>query len=193
MASLKSFLGGLGPALGFTPAALYERQRALVRHGILKPISGRGPGSGVELSSYSVATLLIACAAAPSLSDVDGRIVEYCEAPAIDETCPLTGKKTFREAVQAILEEKALMERVYFVSVNHDPRNPDSFIEFSQGRKRLQSIFRWRVDPSEPTGIMSSSTISFGALHSLWFYLSKGADLLSQIEAKRRTKNDRAC
>lgn len=178
MSSLKSFLMAFSAGVELNHTALYERQRALVRHGVLKPLPGRGPGSGVELSSYTVATLLIACAAAPSLSDVDGRIAEYCDAPALDEICPLTGKKTFREAVQAILEQKALMEQVYYISVDHDPRIQDSFIEFSKGRssKRLRSIFQWREGPPDPRGITSSSTIHHLALHSLCYSLSKGAD-----------------
>jgi hypothetical protein len=174
MSGLKSFLHALGPVVGMNPAALYERQRALVRHGILQPIPGRGPGSGVELSAYSVATLLIACAAAPSLSDLDGRIAQYCKAPAFDEICPLTGKKNFREALQAILEEKALMERVHFISVDHN--TPDIFIEFTQRRKHMQSIFRWREGPSLK-GIMSSSTILHEALSTISYFLSREADI----------------
>jgi hypothetical protein len=176
MSSLKSFLMAFMTAVNMHHAALYERQRALVRHGILKPVPGRGPGSGVELSSYSVATLLIACAAAPSLSDVDDRIADYCNAsPPHDEICPLTGKKTFREAVQAILEQRALMERVYHIVVDHDPRHPGSFIEFRKGRKRLRSVFRWREDPPDWRGITSSSRIHYGALRSLCDSLSKEA------------------
>lgn len=175
MPSLKSFLVAFSAATNISPVALYERQRALVRHGVLIPIAGRGPGSGVELSSYSVATLMIACAAAPSLSDVDGRITEYCEAPSIGKKCPLTEKKTFREAVQKILEDKAIMECVYAISVTHD--FPEGTIHFAKARTRMgDGVFRWTKIPPRK-GIESSSTIYVPHLKKLCYYFNKEADI----------------
>ena len=171
MSSLKSFLMTFGAAVGFTPAALYERQRALVRHGVLKPLAGRGPGSGVELNSHSVATLLVACAASPSLSDLDESIADYCNAPSIDGQCPLTGKKTFVETVQAILEQKALMERVRYIEVTYD--FPEAFFDFS-GRPGTMpsSVFRWEKDRPH-RGIESNSTIYHEALSTLCYHLKE--------------------
>ncbi|MGZ5261899.1 MAG: hypothetical protein ACXWC0_30155, partial [Burkholderiales bacterium] len=85
MSSLKSFLDGMAPIVGFSPAALYERQRALVRLRLLEASPGRGPGSGVALSADSVAVMVICILAAESLGDVDRRVVHLCHAlPPVD-------------------------------------------------------------------------------------------------------------
>ena len=81
MSSLKTSLHSLSPILGMTPAAIYERQRALVRLGALRALPGKGPGSGVELTAQNLATLVIGCAASITLSGVDDRILQYIEAP----------------------------------------------------------------------------------------------------------------
>src|SRR4051812_2434564 len=71
MAGLKSFLHGLAPILGTTGAALYERQRALVALGVLKPTKGRGPGSGVPFTPYAEAAVLISLLTTDNLAEVD--------------------------------------------------------------------------------------------------------------------------
>jgi hypothetical protein len=106
MASIKTSLPDLSRIFGMTEPAIYERQRALVRVGALKPVAGRGPGSGVELNSRNLATLLIGCAAAYGPSDVDERMLRYMKAaPDPGPTCLLTGCRTLLNAIQAILEE----------------------------------------------------------------------------------------
>jgi hypothetical protein len=124
MSSLKSFLPKLAPVLGSTADTLYERQRAAVRLGLLRPVAGRGRGSGVELSADSVAVLLICLGAAAGLSEVDGRIVKYCNAAAFTDrpsgTCPLTGEKKLRSAISKILADPKLAERVDSITFHHD-------------------------------------------------------------------------
>jgi hypothetical protein len=175
MASLKAFLTTFGSAVSMPEAALYERQRALVRHGILKPTPGRGPGSGVELSTYSVATLLIACVATPSLSEVDERIQNYCDAAAFDQICPLTGKSSFRDAIIALLEQKTLVDRVQYISSVH--QIPDCVISFTQARKTMNSLFRWKRDDRSVKGIFSSSVVRSEAIQSLCSYFTKEGDV----------------
>ena len=80
MSSLKSFLYGVAPIVGISPAALYERQRALVKLGLLTVTPGRGPGSGVPLSADNVAVMVICLLAAETLGDVDQRIAPLCNA-----------------------------------------------------------------------------------------------------------------
>jgi hypothetical protein len=80
MASLKSFLSGVAPILEVTPAALYERQRALVSLGVLEPIEGRGRGSGVPFTADNFAAVLISMLATDSLSEVDERVVHLINA-----------------------------------------------------------------------------------------------------------------
>jgi hypothetical protein len=80
MTGLKSFLYGVAPILGVSPAALYERQRALVTIGVLKTTAGRGPGSGVPFSAENFAAIVISLLAAESLSKVDSFVADLCEA-----------------------------------------------------------------------------------------------------------------
>src|SRR6516162_7209468 len=80
MAGLKTFLGKLSPMLGVTPAALYERQRVLVDIGLIKPRAGRGPGSGVAFTAENLAALVISILATDSLSEIDQRVVDLCNA-----------------------------------------------------------------------------------------------------------------
>jgi hypothetical protein len=106
MASLKTFLPQLADSIGTTPAALYERQRALVRHGIMKPIVGRGPGSGVEGTPENLALLIVAILATDNLSDTDDRVLKLAGAAFSDKrrkVCPLTGASTFGQALTLIL------------------------------------------------------------------------------------------
>jgi hypothetical protein len=119
MASLKALLPRLAPIIGMSVDALYERQRALVRHGVLRPVAGRGPGSGVEFSADSVAALLISIGATDSLSEVDGRIVGYCEAKSTTGKCPLTGEKKLRGAIEAILKDPVLSSDVSYITIDH--------------------------------------------------------------------------
>jgi hypothetical protein len=70
MKSLKSIIPHLSDVLLFSEHALYERQRALVRGGLLKATAGRGPGSGVKATADNVAMLIISVLATDSLSNV---------------------------------------------------------------------------------------------------------------------------
>jgi hypothetical protein len=80
MTSLKSFLQGVAPILGVSLATLYERQRALVRLGVLPPSTGAGPGSGVPFTAENFAAILISLLASDSLSDVDQSMVALFKA-----------------------------------------------------------------------------------------------------------------
>ncbi len=73
--SLKSLIPDLAPAFDLTPAALYERQRALERAGLLKAEGGRGPGSGVRATPQAVAALFTSVLATDSLSEVETEAV----------------------------------------------------------------------------------------------------------------------
>jgi hypothetical protein len=121
MTGLKSFLPTLGDILRYQPAALYERQRELVRLGLLTAGKGRGPGSGVKLSEDAVAVMLIALLVTDSLSETDERIKIFCDLRA-SRPCRLTGANTFREAVAAILSSTKIAERVTLLNVDRSER-----------------------------------------------------------------------
>ncbi|WP_027525573.1 hypothetical protein [Bradyrhizobium sp. Ec3.3] len=108
MAGLKSFLQGVAPILGVSPAALYERQRALVNIGVLEPTTGRGPGSGVPFTAENFAAVLISLLAAESLSKVDECVADLCRAMPVPSKQYKSwwiesGKPTFRSDVGLLL------------------------------------------------------------------------------------------
>lgn len=72
MKSLKAFSATLAEILLVAPAALYERQRILVRDGVLESVAGRGPGSGVRLTADAVATVVISLMASETVAEASG-------------------------------------------------------------------------------------------------------------------------
>jgi len=68
-----------------SPAALYERQRVLVRLGVLTERKGRGPGSGVKLTAESLAALLTSVLITDNLSEVDDRVDRLLKTPVDTE------------------------------------------------------------------------------------------------------------
>ena len=108
MASLKSFLPHLAKVLQMSPLALYERQRALVRAGLLESRPGRGPGSGVPANAKSLTMLLISTLATDSLSEVEEQTKAVARLKSVNGRCPVTGKRTFAAALTATVESEAL-------------------------------------------------------------------------------------
>jgi hypothetical protein len=172
MSSLKAFLPQLADVIGTTPAALYERQRALVRQGVLHPLVGRGPGSGVELSADAVAALLISVGAAWSLSEVDSRIIKYCQAQSATGKCLLTNQKKLRGALAVILTDPNLLGRVASITVHHD--YPLAAIDYRRedGETEL-SLFGNAAKPLPGSGFKICSQI----MHQL---LSETSNLLRE-------------
>jgi hypothetical protein len=108
MGSLKSQIPNLAGWLSMTPAALYERQRALVRAGLLKAKPGRGRGTGVAFSPHSLAMLLISVAASDSLTETAEMTKIFTNLKSDTEKCPITGKKTFGAALTHVLDSELL-------------------------------------------------------------------------------------
>jgi hypothetical protein len=119
MTSLKGYIPALARLLGMTPAALYERQRALVRAGLLDQSEGRGPGSGVRVTAPSVALLLICVLATDNLSETEARVRAIGQARPIGrKRCPYTGMLDFCNALVAILWGTGKAAGVIEVSVS---------------------------------------------------------------------------
>lgn len=119
--SLTSFLPNLVPDLGLTQAALYERQRALVRLGLLQKPTGRGRGSGSDATPHGIALVVLSVLATDNLSEMDERIAALARAP-IDEwhkrkICRLTRKTTFVNALAEVIRHPELAQRVRSVEV----------------------------------------------------------------------------
>jgi hypothetical protein len=105
MQSLTAYVPTLARQLNMTPLALYERQRALVRMGVLP--KGR-QGAGIAPTVQTVARLLVASLATGSLSEVEERSAVVAGLiPRAAERCPLTGMLTFLDAMASILTSKS--------------------------------------------------------------------------------------
>ena len=167
MAGLKSFLPMLSPWVGVTPLALYERQRALVSLGVIKSAGGRGPGSGVPFTAENVAAILISLLASDSLSDVDQRVVDLCNArPDIpDEKWIKLGKPTF-------LTEAGRLLTFHDVVWRPDPKQKAALTKKQwQGMKFRVSRF-WRgeiiIKPRQPIEYRPSwKDVGFSTLNSI--------------------------
>jgi hypothetical protein len=121
MASLTSFLPKLAPHFGMTLAAVYERQRALVRLGLLPKPQGRGRGAGAQATSETVALICMSILATDNLSEMDERIATLASAPINThykkKYCRLTGAGDFRGALTRIMGDVDLARRVTSVDV----------------------------------------------------------------------------
>jgi len=108
--SLRSLLPTLAPIFNLTTDALYERQRALVRTGLLPAPQGRGRGAGAEATPDNVAMLVIAVMATDRFADTEGVIEKLANAPCVGQKkgrCPFTGAANFKDALAFILSSKA--------------------------------------------------------------------------------------
>jgi hypothetical protein len=117
--SLKGYTPALGRLLGLNPMTLYERQRALVRHGLLDAEAGRGPGSGVRTTASSVARLLVSALATDRLSEAYSRTRVIADArPAEVDRCPYTGARSFWEGLTRLLSMSGVAAGVIEVTVS---------------------------------------------------------------------------
>jgi hypothetical protein len=142
----------LSQVLDMTPAALYERQRALVRIGLLDQRPGRGPGSGVPATSQSLATLLISIAATGSLSEVGEMTKLFANLKSETGRCPFTGKKTLAAALTAVLDSPLSKQAVYLdLERGYDEYLAILVIEKSPGRTyRDDELARLRAAGEKP-------------------------------------------
>lgn len=95
---------------------LYERQRELVRCGLLHSVPGRGPGSGVPLNADTLATFLISVLASDKLSDLGERTAALCKAvPLINNKqgnqYRIGGSDFQFDVARALLQERKLGKR----------------------------------------------------------------------------------
>jgi hypothetical protein len=158
--SLKAYAPLLASRLGTTPAALYERQRALVRDGILEQFAGRGPGSGVSLAPYSVALLLLATLTTDSLSETADKVRIFATAKSIAEDghCPLTGKATFVEALALVLDPMHEHWRT-MKSITVHRTTVRAVINYGNERGSQDSVFEGRV-ARPPTQLLVNAMLT---------------------------------
>jgi hypothetical protein len=191
--SLKAYVPLLAWRLGTTPAALYERQRALVRHGVLDQSEGRGPGSGVQLAPYPVALLLLAVLATDSLSETAEKVRAFAIAKsnAADGLCPLTGESTFVEAIARVLDMARQHWRKIVTITVHRTRG-SGFIRYGDNRGSTDSVFATRLRP-EPklaarTMLLVDATLTRDLIIQIASDLKKitGSEQRTQIAALQK-------
>jgi hypothetical protein len=186
--SLKAYSPLLAWRLGTTPAALYERQRALVRDGILEQSDGRGPGSGVQAGPYPVALLLLAVLATDSLSETgeNVRILATTKSTAKkDGRCPLTGESTFVEAVARVLDTARDTWRK-IVSITVDRTTGMGVINYKDNVGSGGSVF---AAPKQPNAQLRAPTrIRINATLTRDLIIDIASDLKKMVEAERRAR-----
>jgi hypothetical protein len=116
--SLKGYVPALARVVGLTAAALYERQRALVRAGLLDTTAGRGPGSGTRATAPAVALLLIATLASDSLTETEKRARDIANAAPIKADRRPLKDMNFRDALASTLCSKSRSRSVSAIGVS---------------------------------------------------------------------------
>ena len=185
--SLKAYAPLLAWRLGTTPAALYERQRALVREGMLDQSAGRGPGSGVQVGLYPVALLLVAVLATDSLSETAERVRIFAAAKAIaaNGLCPLTGQQTFVEAVARVLDRgQPHWRKIQCITVH---RTSGHGVIASRDLSRTDSIFAAQV-PIDAK-LRASTRLEVNAMLTSELIKDIAADLQKIAESEQRGRS----
>jgi hypothetical protein len=144
MSSLKGYVPALARHLGISPAALYERQRALVRSGAMDLIEGRGPGSGVRVDCRGIALLLIAVLATDSLSQTEQRVQEIGNAEVVNSP---DLSKTFLDTLEGSLLSSALTSDVREIRVSRTAALAWIDIEYDGEIRTLEFIGQQAVEP----------------------------------------------
>ena len=142
MPSLKGYTPIFASILGMSAAALYERQRALVREGLLNANEGRGPGSGVRATAPGIALLILSVLASDRLTESveRTRILAESELAGIPDNFEYAGLKTLLDFITYILTQKAASIRVSQITVSRtsdfaeitysDDNGNTQFVEF---------------------------------------------------------------
>ncbi len=154
MNSIKALVPGIAEILGLTAGQIYERQRALVRAGILKLRAGRGPGSGVPATPENVAWLLIAVLMGETRPADDFRSVAAAR-PLIPDPPPRFGTQTFFALLVSLLRDGL-------------PRSGHQLARVQLYRDNLDAQIWWRSDAGHempPTLYPRRRPFTIGAMH----------------------------
>lgn len=120
--SLKASISFIADILRVNPYALHERQRALVKRGLLESKPGYGPGSGTPFTPETVAVLLISMLATDSVKESaeptralsDARL----KSVSIGKDYELGNPSTFKAAMVNVLSSDAMVNKITFLRVH---------------------------------------------------------------------------
>src|ERR1700730_4774158 len=181
MISLKAFGPVLAETLGTTPAAIYERQRALVRQGLLPAPVGRGRGNGLPASAGTVAMIIVAMMVTDNLSDTDDRVRRVASAEYLGRRwkrgrakprCAQTSKRDSKPALFALVRMTEFPARVRILV----------------SRNYLYSVIWWADSVKER--IYESQFGEFGAASNLTVTACLGDGALQSIATALRQASD---
>ncbi|WFU36298.1 hypothetical protein QA635_18555 [Bradyrhizobium brasilense] len=137
MFSLKSYAPTLAQYLNLSPDALYERQRSLIRSGLLVAVQGRGPGSGVKISVPAVSLLILSVLATESLAEIGSAVRRLGTARAEKQSCSLTGSIEFGQALEMVLAQTSTARRISMITVVR-PAQRAQLVFRSANRKKTE-------------------------------------------------------
>jgi hypothetical protein len=166
---LARHLPALAAVLGEKPTTLYERQRELIREGLLHAVQGRGRGSGVQATPEAVAMLLVGRLASIGLAGAGPRTRGIAEAvllpppPVPDRPpyVPADGAR-FVDVLVSVLTDEALAALVYAIEV--DTAYCYAVISFP---KTLPIVFTDRNKTESVPPIRTRNSISGDTLRAL--------------------------
>jgi hypothetical protein len=124
----------IGDLLQMSPDAIYERQRALAKAGLLEETQGRGPGSGVRATPETMATLLITLLAADELNDVSTHVKRILNLKS-------KGGRTFLQAVTERLSDPATCKDLLQIDVSRTAQS--AFIHHEDDDRNWGAGDRW--------------------------------------------------
>lgn len=162
MSGLKSYIPELAHLLNRTPAALYERQRVLVK--LLEAVDvvpGRGPGSGVRINSRTVTLLVIAVLATDALGETYDQTITVGAAKSTAGKCPLTNMVAFSHALAAILSQDSIAVKVVDLKVSRTIGVIT--LRYRSGRKILMSEFK--TSQAKKATLTIDATLAGPAIH----------------------------
>jgi hypothetical protein len=190
--SLQGCLPLLAEVLNANRTTLYERQRALVREGMLKALPGHGRGSGVGATPESIAMLTIGMLASVSLADVGPLARSFSGATSIISKCPLTGAKTFHAALSRIFSDESIAKRangiVVRVNAGHAAIAFDGGnVEMDMDFVLLTNSFASRLAKRQPPPAVSVFATKKHQAKGLLFSVSMPRETVRDLAAAART------
>jgi hypothetical protein len=121
--SLAHYLPALAAVLGEKPATLYERQRELIREGLLQALPGRGPGAGVQATPEAVAMLLIGMLSDVGLTGSGPRTRAIATPHCVDAVARILADPALAEHVTGI----TVAAEIWGVVIGYDDRDTAAF------------------------------------------------------------------
>ena len=190
--SLQGCLPVIAEVLNANRTTLYERQRALVREGLLDALPGHGRGSGVRATPESIAMLTIGMLASVSLADVGPLARSFSQSSSIASKCPLTSAKTFHVALSRILSDESLVRRVNGITVRVNAGHAaigfdGGNVEMDMDFVLLTNSFASRLGKRQPAPSVSVFATKKHQAKGLLFSVSMPRETVRDLAATART------